>query len=120
MFLLSVWAALGVAGVKGLYFLLRHFSNPSDSDAGEDIRARAESVVACLDSVIYYSPAKPTCLLRSAALVMLLRSASVPCALVIGVKHMPFGAHAWVEITGTGTIISPEDERSRYQVIERL
>jgi hypothetical protein len=38
------------------------------------------------------------CLQRSAATVCLLRDRGVPAQLVIGTQHVPFKAHAWVEV----------------------
>jgi len=40
------------------------------------------------------------CLQRSAAAACLLRDSGVPAELVIGAQHMPFRAHAWVEVEG--------------------
>jgi Transglutaminase-like superfamily len=40
------------------------------------------------------------CLQRSAATACLLRDHGVPAELVIGAQHMPFRAHAWVEVRG--------------------
>ncbi len=40
------------------------------------------------------------CLQRSAAAACLLRDRGVPAELVIGAQHMPFRAHAWVEVRG--------------------
>jgi hypothetical protein len=40
------------------------------------------------------------CLQRSAAAVCLLRDYGIPAELVIGAQHIPFQAHAWVEVDG--------------------
>ena len=40
------------------------------------------------------------CLQRSAATVCLLRDNGVFAELVIGAQHLPFRAHAWVEVQG--------------------
>jgi len=40
------------------------------------------------------------CLQRSAAAACLLRDHGVPAELVIGARHIPFRAHAWVEVQG--------------------
>lgn len=41
------------------------------------------------------------CLQRSAAAALLLRQHGLPAQIVIGVKHMPFRSHAWVEVDKT-------------------
>jgi Transglutaminase-like superfamily len=46
---------------------------------------------------IWYWKRTP-CLQRSAATACLLRRYGVPAQLVIGVQHLPFRAHAWVEV----------------------
>lgn len=40
------------------------------------------------------------CLHRSAATVCLLKSFGHPAKMVIGVQHIPFRSHAWVEVDG--------------------
>jgi hypothetical protein len=48
--------------------------------------------------VLYFKPVQ--CLQRSAATVCLLRQLGIPARLVIGARHLPFQAHAWVEVEG--------------------
>lgn len=49
---------------------------------------------------IWY-PSKPACLQRSAVTACLLRSFGIPGVMKIGVRPMPFQAHAWVEVDGS-------------------
>jgi prolyl oligopeptidase len=49
-------------------------------------------------SVCYWK--QVLCLHRSAAATCLLRRLGVPAQMVIGVQHLPFRAHAWVEVDG--------------------
>lgn len=58
------------------------------------------------------------CLQRSCALLWVLRSRHLAADLVIGVRRLPFAAHAWVEAQGR---VVGDDPRlcGRYQVIER-
>jgi hypothetical protein len=49
--------------------------------------------VAC---IWYWRPV--LCLQRSAAATCLLRRYGIPAQMVIGAQHMPFKAHAWVEV----------------------
>jgi hypothetical protein len=46
-------------------------------------------------------PKKAVCLQRSAVLTCMLRRAGIPAHMVLGVRIMPFLAHAWVEANGT-------------------
>lgn len=40
------------------------------------------------------------CLQRSAATTCLLKKYGIPASMVIGAQHLPFKAHAWVEVEG--------------------
>jgi hypothetical protein len=58
------------------------------------------------------------CLQRSAATVCLLRRYGFAAQLVIGVQHLPFAAHAWVELGGA--VINDKSYLSEmYSVLER-
>ena len=51
-----------------------------------------------LASVLYFK--KILCLQRSAATACLLKKYGFAAELVVGVQHVPFLAHAWVELDG--------------------
>lgn len=57
-------------------------------------------VVARYSLASMWSPLKITCLQFSFAVASHLRSSNVPAQLVIGVRPLPFSAHAWVEVHG--------------------
>ena len=78
-------------------------------DAVRSQRTRDEGRERCLDHallcramdlacVLY--PHRVLCLQRSAATTVLLRRNGIPADLVVGVKHIPFRSHAWVEVDG--------------------
>ncbi len=52
-----------------------------------------------LACVFYFKEVR--CLQRSAATTCLLRRYGIAAEMVIGVQHLPFRAHAWVEFAGT-------------------
>jgi hypothetical protein len=58
------------------------------------------------------------CLQRSAATVCLLRDLGVSGNLVIGAQHLPFRAHAWVEVDGK-VVNDKADVASNYAVLDR-
>jgi hypothetical protein len=58
------------------------------------------------------------CLQRSAAAACLLRDHGVPAELVIGAQHMPFRAHAWVEVQGLVVNDAPYT-KEMYAVLDR-
>jgi Transglutaminase-like superfamily/Coenzyme PQQ synthesis protein D (PqqD) len=72
------------------------------------------SVVTPLDTIIrpflaaenffFFSRAPNDCLARSLALFHYLRWRGVPATHVIGVRRVPFFAHAWVEVSGEGVL----------------
>lgn len=59
-----------------------------------------ELVTSAVDLACIWYWKQVLCLQRSAATVCLLRDHGVPAQLVIGAQHMPFQAHAWVEVEG--------------------
>ena len=73
---------------------------------------RAADVAA----VLYFKEVK--CLQRSTAVAKMLRKQGFPAELVIGVQHLPFRAHAWVEIGGIVVNDKPYVSQM-YAVIER-
>jgi hypothetical protein len=69
-----------------------------------------------LAAVFYFR--KVLCLQRSAATVCLLKRYGFAAQLVIGVQHLPFAAHAWVELEGA--VINDKSYMSdMYSVLER-
>jgi hypothetical protein len=58
------------------------------------------------------------CLQRSAAAACLLKDAGVPAELVIGAQHMPFRAHAWVEVDGC-VVNDKSYTKEMYSVLDR-
>lgn len=68
-------------------------------------RSFAESTIgeicAAVQNACVWYPRKALCLQRSAVTTILLRSQGVPAQMIIGVREMPFLAHAWVEVNGS-------------------
>lgn len=71
-----------------------HVASPVDDrpSVGEVLR------ILDLACVFYFKDLR--CLQRSAALTCLLRKYGIDAEMVIGVQHLPFRAHAWVEMGG--------------------
>jgi hypothetical protein len=74
--------------------------------------------VAAIDAAVCWYPRHAECLPRAVVMTRLLRAWGVPAALVIGIRQMPFYAHAWVEVNGT-VVGDDEDVRQRYPAIQR-
>jgi hypothetical protein len=62
--------------------------------------ATARALAAAVDSAARLYLKRAWCLQRSVVAACLLRSRGIPAELVIGVRKMPFLAHAWVELDG--------------------
>jgi hypothetical protein len=58
------------------------------------------------------------CLQRSAAVACLLKERGIPAELVIGAQHMPFRAHAWVEVYGQ-VVNDKSYTKEMYSVLDR-
>jgi len=59
-----------------------------------------ERICEALDMACIWYWKEALCLQRSAATACLLKKYGVPAQMVIGAQHMPFKAHAWVEVAG--------------------
>ena len=60
----------------------------------------ADQICAAVDLACIWYWKEVLCLQRSAAAVCLLRKHGVPAQMIIGVQHIPFSSHAWVEVDG--------------------
>jgi Transglutaminase-like superfamily/Coenzyme PQQ synthesis protein D (PqqD) len=56
------------------------------------------------ENVFFFGRAPHDCLVRSLALFRFLRWRGIPAVHVIGVRRVPFLAHAWVEVAGEGVL----------------
>jgi hypothetical protein len=59
-----------------------------------------ERICAAVDLASVWYWKQVLCLQRSAATVCLLKKFGLNAELVIGAQHLPFRAHAWVEVAG--------------------
>lgn len=59
-----------------------------------------DRVSAAVEQASVWYPKKSLCLQRSAVTTCLLRQDGVPAKMAVGIRSMPFLAHAWVEIEG--------------------
>jgi hypothetical protein len=59
-----------------------------------------EHACSAVERLCMWYPKQVPCLQRSAATTCLLRNYGVEAKMVIGVQHLPFKAHAWVEVDG--------------------
>lgn len=83
--------------------------------------ARAETVrrsCAAVDRARVYYFKRAWCLQRAAASVCLLRLRGVPAELVIGVRKIPFSAHAWTEVERV-VVNDPANLRAVYAEMSR-
>jgi hypothetical protein len=104
-----LWSLLGYAALVGMDVLIRlaGFARFHRFVGRWRIRPRravdprdAARISAAVDAASAFYFKRAWCLQRSAAATCLLRLRGFPAQLVIGVKRMPFLAHAWVEIEG--------------------
>lgn len=114
-FLAMVDVVLATKRFGGVYRALRMFpvirrSAPNPS-ATSQISRDMEIALICY-------PRRVRCLERSAAVVCLLRSRGILAELVIGVRKVPFGAHAWAEVDGA--VVNDKERVRKYIVIDRI
>ena len=79
-----------------LYNKVRNYPTGNRAPAANAV----EQVCSAVDMACIWYWKEALCLQRSAATACLLKNYGVPAQMVIGAQHMPFKAHAWVEVDG--------------------
>ncbi len=99
--------------------LLRHRS-PRPAIAAERRAAFVERTCAAVERArtCYFKEAR--CLQSAVVTSWLLRWRGVAATCVIGVRRVPFIAHAWVEVDGTVILNDQENLSTVYSVIEKI
>jgi Transglutaminase-like superfamily len=93
---------------------VRTSSCSARSSCGETVQRICRSIdLVC---AFYFKPV--LCLQRSAATTCLLRQYGVNAEMVIGVRQVPFKAHAWVEVSGH-VVNDKSYVREMYSVLDR-
>jgi transglutaminase superfamily protein len=123
MFLLSLRAYWQL--MRCDFYLSRDsFSGLLQSVHNETARSRAKTfdevdrVCHAIDLACIWYWKQVLCLQRSAATVLLLAERGLRAELVIGAQHIPFKAHAWVEVDGQVVNDKPY-MREIYAVLDR-
>lgn len=113
---LAVDVAIAVGGFHRLHRRLR--GAPVRGVAPSDVHATVARVNTAVDRAAIWYPRQALCLPRSAAATWMLRRRGVPAVFVIGVRKLPFYAHAWVEVGGRVVNDAPS-VAEKYPAIER-
>ena len=113
--LIAVDAWIRIAGFARLHERVRR--RPVRAAVAPD-PAVAARISAAVDEASAYYFKRAWCLQRSAAACLLLRGRGFPARLCIGVRRMPFEAHAWVEIEDRVVNDHPRVQRE-YALIEQ-
>jgi hypothetical protein len=107
---------------RGYAYLRRLLTSRLKSKNVASETAQAESqarALAAIDRAAVFYPHRAMCLQRSTVLLWLLRRRDVPAQMVIGCRHTPFYAHAWVE--RGGVVINDRDiVKQEYLELERV
>ncbi|MGA2811782.1 MAG: lasso peptide biosynthesis B2 protein [Candidatus Acidiferrum sp.] len=98
----------------GLYDAVRN--HPCPRVAVDDGATSEICLAVDLASIWYWKHV--LCLQRSAAAACLLKDRGIPAELVIGAQHMPFRAHAWVEVHGR-VVNDKSYTKEMYSVLDR-
>jgi hypothetical protein len=115
--LAGVDLTLRVAGFHRFYRVVERW--PLRRPPAAEKRAEvAERTCAAVDRARVYYVKRAWCLQRAAASVCLLRLRGIPAELVIGVRKIPFSAHAWTEVEGE-VVNDPAGLRSMYAEMSR-
>lgn len=109
---------IGAGGFGRVVGLLRRFHNRAPA-ADEHSIERAATVCAAIERARLFYPRRAWCLQAAAASTILLRLNGVTADIVLGVRCIPFRAHAWVEVEGRVVINEEPGWMGLYSVIER-
>ena len=106
LLLLLFDAALRLSGLERALRLARRLGG-SEPDA-DWRRNDTDAVARGVAMAAAFYPRRALCLEQSLALFVALRRAGAPAKLRIGVRPLPFVAHAWVEIDGIAINEAPD------------
>lgn len=113
--LVAVDLLMKIGGFRAVHRLVTRWRvRERGAVTGDEARRLAEAV----DQAARWYLKRAWCLQRSAVGVLLLRWRGIPAELVIGVRKVPFYAHAWIELDGLVLNDSPEVQRT-FTVMER-
>lgn len=113
--LISIERYLQRRDFAGLHQFVREFPL---SRRHADSSITTQQVCAAVDMACIWYWKQVLCLQRSAATACLLKAHGISAQLVIGVRSVPFQAHAWVEVGGE--IVNDRSYlRESYAVLER-
>lgn len=90
-------ACTRILGLRGAFALVRR--TRTQWPACDGLGVVAETARRLILAASFY-PGRALCLEQSLALCALLRRRGVPAEFRLGVKPLPFVAHAWVEVNG--------------------
>lgn len=91
--------ALAALGFQRTAVVVDRLSRPGDSNPDTD-RAHVEASKYVISLAAAFIPARIMCLERSLIHYYKLKRTGVPVTLRLGVRAIPFAAHAWVELEG--------------------
>ena len=115
LFLLFVYdIASTFVPFKALYYTVKRWkvSGPPCEQGTID------RVCSAINYACVWYPKQALCLQRSFVTTYLLRKHGVPAQMVLGAQHIPFKAHAWVEVEGRA-INERSDVQASYAVWDR-
>jgi hypothetical protein len=110
--------ALKLAGFPRFYMMMESWPTVRAAPPGTRPERTRETCVAVDRARTYYFK-RAWCLQSAAAAVCFLRLRGVGAELVIGVRKIPFYAHAWAEVDGAVVNNALPEMRTQYSVIAR-
>lgn len=108
---------LRLRGFNRLQEFVRRWPVLGQSDPGKEPMI-IPSLCRALDRAVLFSIGPAYCLKQSAVLVCMLRMYGIPAQMILGVNHLPFAAHAWVEVNGQPVKTDPKKWPYPFRVID--
>lgn len=82
-------------------------------------RRDIDSLLASVERAAAYFPREAHCLARAVVITRILRKWGAPAVLNIGVRTVPFSAHAWAEL-GDVPLGRDGSEAGNYRILDRV
>jgi hypothetical protein len=117
--LFSAFWRIRVGGFPAAYQWARRVREMEYRSARRGVLADALDHFLAAESTVFSRLGERDCLPRSLALFVFLRRSGFPAQHCIGVRALPFAAHAWVE-DASGTVLEDGDAIRQMTVLTRL
>jgi len=103
---------------RGRFNSLHHAVSRTRQSISADANHSIQQISSIVDLACVWYPFRVLCLQRSAATACLLKQHGFAARMIVGVKRLPFRAHAWVEV-GDEVVNDKPYVREMFTIIDK-